>query len=522
MYSFGGGMLNLAATLEYSAKTNPSDPALYFSGKMISYAEVNIMANKLANGLLSSGIKRGDRVALCCPNIPQFIFSYFGILKAGCVVLPFNVLLKNNEIEFILDNSQASAIICFEGTEELPIANEVKKAFKKSNSCKKMWVIKSLDNFVLGNNICDFSVLSNSEANDFNTVQCSSEDTAIILYTSGTTGKPKGAELTHANILFNAYIGKDLVKITNSDKVIMSLPLFHVYGQVVMMLSAILSGASLIILPRFDPIEVLKAMEEHKATVFGGVPTMYWALLNSVDKSKVDINIISSNLRICSSGGSSLPVEVLKNFEERFKVPILEGYGLSETSPAITFNHLGRERKPGSVGQPVWGIEIKVVDENDQEVKIKDTGEIIVRGHAVMKGYYNNPEGTKDALKGGWFYTGDIGYYDEDGYLYIVDRIKDMIIRGGYNVYPRELEEALIKHPAVSLVAVIGIPHDEWGEEIKACIVLKDGVTCSKEDIINFAKSNIAAYKYPRIVDFYDSLPLNATGKILKTELRNL
>ncbi len=515
-------MLNLAATLEYSSNTNPNDPALYFSGKMITYKEVNIMANKIANGLINSGIKRGDRVALCCPNIPQFIFAYFGILKAGCVVLPFNVLLKNNEIEFILDNSQASAIICFEGTAELSIANEVKKAFEKSNSCKKMWVIKSLDNFVLDNNICDFSLLSNSENNDFDTVQCSSEDTAIILYTSGTTGKPKGAELTHANILFNAFICKDLVKITNSDKVIMSLPLFHVYGQVVMMLSAILSGASLIIMPRFDPIEVLKAMEEYKATVFGGVPTMYWALLNSVDEANVDINIISSNLRICSAGGSSLPIEVLKDFEKRFKVPILEGYGLSETSPGITFNHLGRERKPGSVGQPVWGIEIKVVDENDEEVKTKDTGEIVVRGHAVMKGYYNNPEGTKDTFKDGWFYTGDIGYYDEDGYLYIVDRVKDMIIRGGYNVYPREIEEVLIKHPAVSLVAVIGIPHDEWGEEIKACIVLKNGVTCSKEEIIDFAKSNIAAYKYPRLIDFYDALPLNATGKILKTELRNL
>ncbi|HIG09905.1 MAG TPA: long-chain fatty acid--CoA ligase, partial [Alphaproteobacteria bacterium] len=354
-------MLNLAAALEYSSNTNPNDPALYFSRKMITYKEVNIMANKIANGLKQSGIKRGDRVALCCPNIPQFIFAYFGILKAGCVVLPFNVLLKNNEIEFILDNSQASAIICFEGTAELSIAKEVKEAFEKAKTCKKMWVIKSLDNFTLdGDAICDFSLLSNSEENDFETVQCSSEDTAIILYTSGTTGKPKGAELTHANILLNTFICKDLIKLTNSDKVIMSLPLFHIYGQVVMMFSAILSGASLIILPRFDPIEVLKAMEEYKATVFGGVPTMYWALLNSLDESKVDVNVISSNLRICSSGGSSLPVEVLKNFEERFKVPILEGYGLSETSPGITFNHLGRERKPGSVGQPVWGVEIKV------------------------------------------------------------------------------------------------------------------------------------------------------------------
>jgi len=210
----------------------------------------------------------------------------------------------------------------------------------------------------------------------------------------------------------------------------------------------------------------------------------------------------------------------LKNFEERFKVPILEGYGLSETSPGVTFNHLGRERKPGSVGQPVWGVEVKVVDENGKEVKAKETGEIVVRGHAVMKGYFNNPKVTKETIKNGWFHTGDIGYFDDDRYLYIVDRLKDMIIRGGYNVYPRELEEVLIEHTDISLVAVIGVPHEEWGEEIKACVVLKEHASCTEEDIKNFAKSKIAAYKYPRIIQFYESLPLNATGKILKTELR--
>ena len=301
----------------------------------------------------------------------------------------------------------------------------------------------------------------------------------------------------------------------------MSLPLFHVFGQIIMMVNGLLCGASLIVLTRFDPIEVLQNMEKYKATVFGGVPTMYWALLNSLEESNVDINIISENLRICAAGGSSLPLEVLNNFEEKFKVPILEGYGLSETSPGVTFNHLRRKRKPGSVGQPVWGVEVKVVDEKDSELSVKETGEIVIRGHAVMKGYFNNPEVTKEALRGGWFHTGDIGYFDEDGYLYIVDRLKDMIIRGGYNVYPREIEEVLIQHPDISLVAVIGVPHDEWGEEIKACIVLKEGSKCSEEDVINFAKSKIAAYKYPRLIEFYESLPLNATGKILKTKLRS-
>ena len=444
-------------------------------------------------------------------------------MKAGCVVLPFNVLLKNNEIEFILNDSQAKGIICFEGTPELAIAQEAKQAVEKSLSCKKMWVIKSSENFDINNkNVFDFSSLVEESKDEFDTIQRSAEDTAIILYTSGTTGKPKGAELTHSNILFNAFIAKNLVDIKKEDKIIMSLPLFHVFGQIIMMVNGLLCGASLIVLPRFDPVEVLKSMEFHKATVFGGVPTMYWALLNSIDKAEVDINIISHNLRICAAGGASLPMEVLNSFEKKFKVPILEGYGLSETSPGVTFNHLDRKRKPGSVGQPVWGVEVKVVDEQDNEVPIKDTGEVVVRGHAVMKGYFNNPEVSKNALRGGWFHTGDVGYFDEDGYLYIVDRLKDMIIRGGYNVYPREIEEVLIQHENISLVAVIGVPHNEWGEEIKACIVLEDGAECSEEDIVDFAKSKIAAYKYPRIVEFYDSLPLNATGKIFENRIEKL
>jgi len=514
-------MLNLAATLEYSAQTYPENIAIYFADKKISYNELNIMSNRVAHGLIKSGVKSGDRIALCCPNIPQFIFAYYGILKAGCVVLPFNVLLKSDEIKFILENSESKAIISFEGTKELNIAEQVYSAFKDSKSCKKMWLIESEKKFHKNDdNIQNFSAFMDSSDNNFDTIQRSSEDTAIILYTSGTTGKPKGAELTHANILFNAFIAKNLVDINNTDKVIMSLPLFHVFGQIIMMVNGLLCGASLIILTRFDPVEVLQNMEKYKATVFGGVPTMYWALLNNVEESNVNIEVISKNLRICAAGGSSLPLEVLKNFEECFKVPILEGYGLSETSPGVTFNHLGRERKPGSVGQPVWGVEVKVLDDKGKEVKAKDTGEIVVRGHAVMKGYFNNPKVTKDTIKNGWFHTGDIGYFDDDGYLYIVDRLKDMIIRGGYNVYPRELEEVLIQHTDISMVAVIGVPHDEWGEEIKACVVLKEDASCTEEDIKNFAKSKIAAYKYPRIIQFYESLPLNATGKILKTELR--
>jgi long-chain acyl-CoA synthetase len=353
----------------------------------------------------------------------------------------------------------------------------------------------------------------------FDTVQREGDDVAVVLYTSGTTGHPKGAELTHTNILLNAIISRDLVGSGTEDVCMLTLPLFHVFGQVVLMVACTMAGATMVLIPRFEPGAVLKALQDDNVTIFAGVPTMYWALLNH-PADDVDLAKIKSTLRICAAGGASLPVEVLRAFEAKFEVAILEGSGLSETSPVVTFNHLHKERKPGSVGTPVWGVEVRVVDDDDEDVPAGQPGEVIVRGHCVMKGYLNNPHATAEAFRGGWFHTGDIGQFDDEGYLYIVDRLKDMIIRGGFNVYPRELEEVLLTHPDVSLAAVVGVPDEEYGEEIKAFVVPKPNHAIEVDALIEWSKQHLAAYKYPRIVEVRETLPMTATGKILKKELR--
>jgi long-chain acyl-CoA synthetase len=345
-------------------------------------------------------------------------------------------------------------------------------------------------------------------------------DTAVILYTSGTTGQPKGAELSHSNIIMNAFVVRELFKHSDDDIQLVALPLFHSFGQTVQLNGGFLGGHTLVFLPRFEPEAAFRALQDENVTIFCGVPTMYWALLNYPDAEKFDLEKIASTLRLGASGGSSLPVEVIKGVEERFNLPILEGYGLSESSPVATFSRLDMERKPGSIGVPIWGIEVKVVDEDGEEVPVGEAGEIIMRGHNVMKGYYDRPQETAHTLRNGWLHTGDVGRMDEDGYFSIVDRIKDMIIRGGYNVYPREVEEMLMTHPDVSLAAVVGVADDEYGQEIKAFIVPKEGTDPQPDAIVAWAKEEMAAYKYPRLVEIRDTLPMTATGKILKTDLR--
>ncbi|MCB0224516.1 MAG: long-chain fatty acid--CoA ligase, partial [Anaerolineae bacterium] len=352
-------------------------------------------------------------------------------------------------------------------------------------------------------------------------VQTQTGDSAVILYTSGTTGQPKGATLSHANMFFNALVSSQMLQLSAGDTALIVLPLFHSFGQTVLMNAGIYAGMTNVLLPRFDPDAVLAAMQNENVSVFCGVPTMYWALLNHPEAHKYDLDKIARNLRVCVSGGSSLPVEILRGFEEKFNVPILEGYGLSETSPVASFNHLDRERKPGSIGTPIWGVEMRVVDVNDRLLPAGERGEIVIRGHNVMKGYYNRPNDTAEAIRNNWFHTGDVGVMDEDGYFSIVDRLKDMIIRSGFSVYPREIEEELMTHPAISLAAVIGVPHEEVGEEIKVYVILREGATATSEEIITWSQANMAGHKYPRLVEIADSLPMTATGKILKKELRS-
>jgi long-chain acyl-CoA synthetase len=338
-------------------------------------------------------------------------------------------------------------------------------------------------------------------------------DTAVILYTSGTTGQPKGAELTHAGLGSNARTTEDtLLEATPDDVVMGCLPLFHVFGLTCSLNAAVLAGSCLTLLPRFDGSKALSIIERDRVTVFEGVPTMFSAMLHAPDKDQHDLG----SLRLCVSGGSAMPVEVLRSFEETFGCTILEGYGLSETSPVASFNHPHAERKPGSIGTPVRGVEMRVVDDEGRDVPQGEVGEIAIRGENVMKGYWNRPEDTATAIPDGWFRTGDLARQDEDGYFSIVDRKKEMIIRGGYNVYPREIEEALYEHPAVAEAACIGIPHPDLGEEVAAAVALKPGQSAEPDELREFVKARVAAYKYPRHVWVVSALPKGPTGKILR------
>ncbi len=338
----------------------------------------------------------------------------------------------------------------------------------------------------------------------------------MILYTSGTTGQPKGAELTHANLASNTEVMcTDLINLRPTDVIFGGLPLFHAFGQTCTLNAAVASGACLTLLPRFAPGEALQILAAHRVTVFAGVPTMYVALLGYPDRAAYDL----SALRLCVSGGAAMPVEVLRGFEAAFGCLVLEGYGLSETSPVASFNHPDRPRKPGSIGTPIRGVQMRVVDSGGLEVPQGDVGEIVIRGHNVMKGYWRRPDETAKAIPDGWFRTGDLGRVDKDGYFEIVDRKKDMIIRGGYNVYPREIEEVLYEHPAVAEAAVIGLPHPALGEEVGAAVVLKPGAGVTAEEVREHVKSQVAAYKYPRKVWIVDALPKGPTGKIVKREI---
>lgn len=512
-------MLNLSTCLQESARKYPTRTAYIFGETELNFAQINGAANQVANGLVAKGIKPGDKVALSCFNLPYFPIIYYGILKAGAAVVPLSVLLKKDEIAYHLSDSGAKAYFCFIGTEDLPMGKMGFDGFQQANSCEHFFMIMpkpEMPSIIEGTQT--LGSLMNGQSPLFDTVQTGAEDTAVVIYTSGTTGKPKGAELTHSNLLQNAILSADLVTMNADDTLLIVLPLFHIFAMTVLMNAATYRGAKSVLLPKFDAASVFSLMQEHKVSVFAGVPSMYWGLLNYKEEN-FDYAKIASNLKICVSGGAALPVNVLEEFEARFKVDIIEGYGMSEGSPVVTFNQLDLGRKPGSVGKPVWGVDVKIVDAEDNEVPVGEKGELIYRGHNVMKGYLNRPDANAKTLKNGWLYSGDVAVKDEDGFFFIVDRTKEMIIRGGLNVYPREVEEVIMQHDMVSMVAVIGIPNERRGEEIRACVVLKPGQTISEEDLITWTKERIAAYKYPREIRFMDALPMSATGKILKKEI---
>jgi long-chain acyl-CoA synthetase len=491
---------SLSLNLVSSARTYPERVGLRCEGREFTFAEFDLAAARVATLLERAGVQPGDRVGLMLPNTPAFAIAFYGIMYRGAAAVPMNTLLKAREVEFYLANCGATALLAPPG-----FATEAQAGATAADA--RCWIV---DDATLAELTADLRGQDSP-------VPRADSDTAVILHTSGTTGKPKGAELTHGGLGRNAEVVWNLLNIGTDDVVMGCLPLFHAMGLTACLNAAVLAGATLTLMPRFDPHRALEVIAHDAVTIFEGVPTMYSALLSVAQEAAPEA---TRTLRTCVSGGASLPLQVLTDFEKTFGCLILEGYGLSETSPVASFNHPDRPRKAGSIGTPIAGVQMRVVDENCREVPQGEAGEIQIRGHNVMKGYWNLPEATAAVISSdGWFSTGDIGRIDEDGYYYIVDRKKDLIIRGGYNVYPREIEEVLYEHPAVADAAVIGIPHDSLGEEVGAVVVLKKDITASVDELRDFVKSHVAAYKYPRILWFVDDLPKGPTGKVLRREI---
>ena len=524
-------ILNLAHLLDNTARMTPQHEALAIQSPRgmirMHYGQVSAMVSQAANGLRALGVKPGDHVALSCPNTPHFVVAYYAILRVGAVVVPLNVLLKPREIAYHLRDSDAVAMIAFEGTADLPIAQMAQAALADAPACRRLVVI-TLDPSAPGpvEGALTFAQMMHGRSPVSETHPTRADDTAVMLYTSGTTGQPKGAELSHLNMTINAMVSRDIMlpalkhDVEHQNVTLITLPLFHSTGQTAQMNAGVAGGYRMVLLPRFDPAAVLQAFEHEQINCWVGVPTMYWALLQHARAHGIDPAKAAASLRLCASGGAPMPVALMEEFEQVFGVRILEGYGLSETAPVACFNQVFRPSKPGTVGPPIFSCEVRIVDDQDQPVPTGTAGEVCIRGHNVMTGYYKRPQETAEALRGGWFHTGDIGTMDDEGYVSIVDRKKDMVLRGGLNVYSREVEDVLMTHPAVSMAAVIGVPDERLGEEVKAFIVLKPSVTLTEAELIEWSKEQMAAYKYPRHVEFRATLPISATGKILKRELR--
>jgi long-chain acyl-CoA synthetase len=489
---------NLASVLTDSAQEHGDRTAIKLDDFEITYEQLNEASARAAALLKAKGLEPGERVGIMLPNVPQFAVVYYGVLRAGGVAVPMNPMLKKREAGFYLEDPEAKFLFAWHDCAEA--------AGQAAEDAGAELILVEPGEFeqLLGEHEPDFDVADRED-----------DDTAVILYTSGTTGKPKGAELTHSNLMKNAEVAVSLTSAGTDDILLGALPLFHSFGQTCGLNAAMSAGATLSMIPRFDPGKALEIIQRDGVTVFEGVPTMFTAMLHDDSKDDVDV----SCLRVSLSGGSAMPVEVMKGFEEQFDCHILEGYGLSETSPVASFNHPDKERKPGTIGTPIEGVEMKLVDDDGNEVETGDVGEIVIKGHNIMKGYWNRPDATEEAIKDGWFHSGDMGKVDEDGYFSIVDRKKELIIRGGYNVYPREIEEMLYEHPAVQEAAVIGVADDKMGEEVGAAVVLKEGEEVSEDDLRDYVKGEVAGYKYPRRIWFEDELPKGPTGKILKKDI---
>jgi long-chain acyl-CoA synthetase len=501
---------NLATILTETTLAAPDAPVCRFGGNPTSYRELDEQSGRLAAGLQAAGLAPGQVVAVQLPNLPQFLIAYFGALKAGLVVLPLNPLLMAPELEYHLGDSAAALLIGFEGMHA--------EAVKACETTGVPLYLVSMGQGPLPAGTRPFSELfGDTPLDEPGGVPRAPGDTAVLVYTSGTTGKPKGAELTHFQLYMNATIAGGLFGVRSDDVVLAVLPFFHVFGLSSVINVFVRYGGCLSILPRFQVSDVLDTIESDRCTVIGGVPTMLQALAQQ-DITGRDL----SALRVAVSGGASLPDDILRTFEGKYGIEVLEGYGMTETASSCSFNRPG-DSKVLSIGKPLWGVTMRVADASDQPLPPgrEHVGEILIRGHNVMKGYLGRPEATAATLAGGWLHSGDLGYMDTDGFYFIVDRAKDLVIRGGYNVYPREIEEVLYAHPSVAEAAVIGKPDERLGEEVVAVVALRPGQEVSAEDIIAYTRERLAAYKYPREIRFMAELPKGPSGKILKSALRD-
>ncbi|MFH1116490.1 MAG: long-chain fatty acid--CoA ligase [Pseudomonadota bacterium] len=505
--------INLASYLENSKTAHPDKVALVFDDREWTFKEVDEEANAIAGGLRQMGVEKGDRVTLFLPNVPEFFFWYFGILKAGAVVNPLNVMLKEREIDYIIRDCGPKVIVATQS-----VAAEPHKIFKRPEyGIQEMVVIG--ENY--GNGTIDFNSWIRKFSGFFDTTVVEKDDLAAILYTSGTTGQPKGVMLTHENLWTNARHCADYTETTYRDTAVCALPLFHSYALTHVLGEIWIEGGCVVWLSRFDPKMCLEAMVKHAATAFHGVATMYYALVN---EPAVDDYAKQINLRYSVTGAAATPEPILRAWNEKF-TPLSEGYGITEAAPVVLMNPLpGRGvQKANSCGIPIVPeIEVAAFDENDNPVKQGDIGELVIRGPNVMKGYWNKPEATAEALRNGWLHTGDMVYFDEDGYCYVKDRKKDMIVTGGFNIYPKEIEDLLYTHPAVAEAQVIGVPDLVKGEIAIACIALKDGFQTTEAEFIAFCKDNIASYKAPKHVRLFKELPKTVTGKLEKVTLRRM
>jgi len=487
--------------LSKSAENFGEKAAIVWNDKEYSFKDLDSMSNKFAHALLEKGLTKGDRVCIFMQNSPEFVVSHFGIIKAGCITVPLNVMYRKRELVHMVNDSGATVMVTSEGN--LPYVLEVRNDLKSLRE-----IIVTSSNLPEG--CLSFYRLLENGVDKPTDVRNADDDVAVICYTSGTTGSAKGAMITHSNFISNISTLSQLWELTDRDKLMMALPMFHVHGLGIAVHGMVYCGYTMVLLERFDAKKVMEGIEKYKCTVFMGVPTMYIKLLE-LDDCKYDL----SSMRLWTVGSAPMPVDAMEKFKERYGFELLERYGMTETAVVIASNPLKGKRKPGSVGLPIPGVEVKIVDDEDNPLPVNEVGEIVVRGPNVMKGYWNRPQETEEAFRNGWFHTGDLGKIDEEGYLHIVGRKKEMIISGGFKVFPREVEEVLHTHPKVKEVAVVGIPDPVRGESVKAYIVLKDGTTATEKELDEYCRNNLAAFKVPRIYEFVSSIPRTPSGKIL-------